>query len=199
MLPVAVCCSSDSFVSLNSRAFSIAMTAWSAKVWRCHLALRERPDLSTRDADDPDAQPVAEHRDKETLPEACSRCPGTNRYSAVTSGTFAARHSEDGSADKTVSGSTAWKPLVVRGQGIATEVVVGDDVDEFAVIAQHYAGPPPHGRTALLTIASKTGCTSVGEPEIARRISAAAVRCSRASVSASGFRPRSSDLRMTAW
>jgi len=29
---MAVCCSSDSFVSLNSRTFSIAMTAWSANV-----------------------------------------------------------------------------------------------------------------------------------------------------------------------
>ena len=29
---VAVCCSSDSRSSVNSRAFSIAMTAWSAKV-----------------------------------------------------------------------------------------------------------------------------------------------------------------------
>ncbi len=31
---VAVCCSSASFVSLNSRTFSMAMTAWSAKVRR---------------------------------------------------------------------------------------------------------------------------------------------------------------------
>jgi hypothetical protein len=30
--PVAVCCSKASFVSVNSRTFSIAMTAWSAKV-----------------------------------------------------------------------------------------------------------------------------------------------------------------------
>ena len=29
---MAVCCSSASLVSLNSRAFSIAITAWSAKV-----------------------------------------------------------------------------------------------------------------------------------------------------------------------
>ena len=29
---VAVCCSSASLVSLNSRTFSIAITAWSAKV-----------------------------------------------------------------------------------------------------------------------------------------------------------------------
>jgi hypothetical protein len=29
---IAVCCSSDSFVSLNRRTFSMAITAWSAKV-----------------------------------------------------------------------------------------------------------------------------------------------------------------------
>jgi hypothetical protein len=30
---VAICCSNASFVSVNSRTFSMAMTAWSAKVW----------------------------------------------------------------------------------------------------------------------------------------------------------------------
>ena len=41
---------------------------------------------------------------------------------------------------------------------------------------------PSHRRTALRTIASKTGCTSVGELAITRRISAVAVCCSSASV-----------------
>ena len=36
---VAVCCSSDSLVSLNSRTFSIAITAWSAKVLQQHNLL----------------------------------------------------------------------------------------------------------------------------------------------------------------
>jgi hypothetical protein len=31
---VAVCCSNASFVSLKSRVFSMAITAWSANVWR---------------------------------------------------------------------------------------------------------------------------------------------------------------------
>ena len=40
---VAVCCSSASLVSLNRRTFSIAITAWSAKVlsrsiWRCGVS-----------------------------------------------------------------------------------------------------------------------------------------------------------------
>jgi hypothetical protein len=38
---VAVCCSSASFVSLNSRTFSIAMTAWSANVLSSSISLFE--------------------------------------------------------------------------------------------------------------------------------------------------------------
>ena len=38
MSAVAVCCSSASFVSWNRRTFSIAMTAWSAKVWSSRSA-----------------------------------------------------------------------------------------------------------------------------------------------------------------
>jgi len=36
---VAVCCSSASFVSLNNRAFSIAITAWSANVLKSSISL----------------------------------------------------------------------------------------------------------------------------------------------------------------
>src|SRR5215470_74915 len=42
---------------------------------------------------------------------------------------------------------------------------------------------PSHRRMALWAIASKTGCTSVGELEITRKISAVAVCCSSASLS----------------
>ena len=37
--PIAVCCSSASLVSLNSRTFSIAITAWSAKVCSSAICL----------------------------------------------------------------------------------------------------------------------------------------------------------------
>src|SRR6266446_7951555 len=42
---------------------------------------------------------------------------------------------------------------------------------------------PLHSRVALLAITSRTGCTSVGDPAMTRRISAVAVCCSRASAS----------------
>jgi hypothetical protein len=41
---VAVCCSSDCLNSFNSRAFSMAMTAWAAKFFdQVDLLLSERP------------------------------------------------------------------------------------------------------------------------------------------------------------
>ena len=45
---VAVCCSNDSVSSWNNRTFSMAMTAWSAKVWsKADLLIRKWPDLVT--------------------------------------------------------------------------------------------------------------------------------------------------------
>jgi hypothetical protein len=46
--PVAVCRSNASFVSLNSRTFSMAMTAWSAKVWRSAISSLLNPPASRR-------------------------------------------------------------------------------------------------------------------------------------------------------
>ena len=52
---VAVCRSSASWVSLNSRTFSIAITAWSAKVCSsCDVAGRRTAGLGARDADHAD-------------------------------------------------------------------------------------------------------------------------------------------------
>ena len=45
---VAVCCSSASFVSLNRRTFSIAITAWSAKVSSSPICLVEKSRSSSR-------------------------------------------------------------------------------------------------------------------------------------------------------
>ena len=51
-LAVAVCCSSASFVSLNSRTFSIAITAWSAKVLSSCDLRRAESARASRPADD---------------------------------------------------------------------------------------------------------------------------------------------------
>ena len=49
---VAVCCSSASFVSLNRRTFSMAMTAWSAKVLSSAICLSVNGPASGRADDD---------------------------------------------------------------------------------------------------------------------------------------------------
>ena len=58
---VAVCCSSDSRNSVNSRALSIAMTAWSAKV-RTNSTCRSvyGSTLSRAESDHPDRLAVAQ-------------------------------------------------------------------------------------------------------------------------------------------
>ena len=78
--------------------------------------------------------------------------------------------------------------LLQRVGGLA---VVGDDVDERAVELEHGQCRPSHTREARCAIVSKTGWVSVGEAEIARRISLVAVCCSSDSVS-SRFRASSS-------
>ncbi len=60
---VAVCRSSASFVSLNSRAFWIAITAWSREVWQQRrLPCRRTPGLGAVDRDRTDDLLVAHHR-----------------------------------------------------------------------------------------------------------------------------------------
>ena len=67
--PVAVCCSRDSVSSrfrasssVNSRTFSMAMTAWSASVWsRADLRPRRRARAPRAGPRRPDAAPLAQH------------------------------------------------------------------------------------------------------------------------------------------
>ena len=66
---MAVCCSSASFVSLNSRTFSMAITAWSAKVCEERdLPVGERPYLGPPDDDRADGLALAEQRDAQHCP-----------------------------------------------------------------------------------------------------------------------------------
>ena len=85
------------------------------------------------------------------------------------------------------------------------QAVVGDHVDERAVELKHRAVRlPSHTRKARCAIVSKTGWVSVGEAEIARRISLVAVCCSSDSVSSrfrapSSWNRRTFSIAMTAW
>ena len=60
---VAVCCSSASLVSFIRRTFSIAITAWSAKVLKSvDLALRRLTGFGPADQDRADRHTVLQHR-----------------------------------------------------------------------------------------------------------------------------------------
>ena len=76
--PVAVCCSSASVSSrlrvcssVNRRTFSMAMTAWSAKVWSSAICcVGERAELGAADLDGADGSALAEQRHGEDGPVA---------------------------------------------------------------------------------------------------------------------------------
>ena len=71
MSAVAVCCSSASFVSLNSRTFSIAITAWAAKVSRSSICLSENGwTTSRRITMETERHSFAQERRHESCPPA---------------------------------------------------------------------------------------------------------------------------------
>src|SRR5262245_52440694 len=71
MSAVAVCRSSASLVSLNSRTFWIAITAWSAKVCsRLHMVGGKQAGLDARHADRADDTSVASERHQQPAAKA---------------------------------------------------------------------------------------------------------------------------------
>ncbi len=83
--------------------------------------------------------------------------------------------------------------------------MMGGEVEQLAIEPEHGARTArSQSRAALCAIASNTGCTSVGELEITRRISPVAVCCSRVSVrsrlrASSSVNSRTFSMAMTAW
>ena len=58
--------------SLNSRTFSIAITAWSAKVWSNRMSLSANDaGIGARDRDGADDLPLAQHRNARRTTEPC--------------------------------------------------------------------------------------------------------------------------------
>ena len=193
-LAVAVCCSSASVSSLfrapsslNSRTFSIAMTAWSAKVCsQGDLLVREGPHLARRTLIAPIGVP--------------SRSIGAAR--TVRGGTPPprVRATVSGNPPRRVPGQTSvW----IAGRGAPRAQPPGrgrrqDSADRRPAGGSHGLPPPRSDRRRgeRSTAADRpaqphralghdacTGWRSVGELEITRRISAVAVCCSSASVS----------------
>src|SRR4030095_14820052 len=83
---VAICRSNASFVSLNSRTFSIAITAWSAKVWRRLICCRENRPVASGHGDGAHGLALSEHRHRDQTPVAESPCypSGARRRISVT-------------------------------------------------------------------------------------------------------------------
>ena len=202
--PVAVCCSSDSVSSrfrapssVNSRTFSIAITAWSAKVLTSSIcSVRELRHSAPRDRDAP--RPCGPFRSIGTVRSAsiadrARQLSGRRRYVRVasTSRTWITRRS---STDRAV---------ICSGPGGHRVDTLGDRQSLHrpgSRCATRWIRSPSnerrraeHGISAAGSRAprmeSNTGCMSVGELEMTRRISAVAVCCSSDSVS-SRFAPR---------
>ncbi len=77
------------------------------------------------------------------------------------------------------------------------------EVEELTVIAGDDAEAPSQSRKALRAMVSNTGCASVGELEMTRRISPVAVCCSSVSVrsrfrASSSLKSRTFSMAMTA-
>ena len=85
---VAVCCSSASLVSLNRRAFWIAITAWSAKVVAARSPLSEkRRRACWRRTNDADRLALPQHRNGEALAREDAMPSSSRRWRECRAGT----------------------------------------------------------------------------------------------------------------
>ena len=216
--PVAVCCSSASVSSRlrsssswNSRAFSMAMTAWSAKVSSSAICWSgEGPDLSTRRArwcrwqrpraaGDGEDGPMPLRSDVLTAvadPAGGHGCDRRGRRGSPVPRRTARSMQRPGRAASLAAGPDARRlaPSELRRRGTVVAVDATDDRRSRRRRA---------GRRSR-AIVSKTGWTSVGELAMTRRISPVAVCCSSASVSSrlrasSSSNSRAFSMAMTAW
>ena len=185
--------------SVNSRTFSIAMTAWSAKVSRSAICLSENGLTSRRAiAMAPIGVALAQHRHRQTGPVAQRCVMAWIRILGTPSPSM--------SATWTIAPVEDCAPATAcRGSGPcgrcadalprAPRRMPCDATRWSSSPSKRKTSPsqPPRTRERrFAAIASKTGWTSVGELEMTRRISLVAVCCSSASVSS---RFRASELR----
>ena len=191
---VAVCCSSATRSSLlrasssvNSRTFSMAITAWSAKVLRSAICVSEKgPRLAAPDDDGADRPPSAQHRHGRAWSAVAMRArsgvrvrrdrrrrPGCGRRPVRTARPDVCARRSHADTRACSGSSTSGVDVVVRGE--LEQLAVEPD----QTLRRRRRTAAPRSRT----IVSKTGWTSVGELAITRRISPVAVCCSSASVS----------------
>jgi hypothetical protein len=188
---VAVCCSSDSVSwalrassSLNRRTFSMAMTAWSAKVCRSAIWRSEKPPDSWREtAMAPMAWPSRRRGTPMVLRRPASRAMAHVNSDAWRSGTWTtARSRMTAPAGKLRSGGRGNR-LWCRSTPPGCKLWWAATCIWSPSYRNTIPPRPPQSMTAWRAMASNTGWTSAGDREMTPRISAVAVCCSRASAS----------------
>ena len=201
---VAVCCSSASCVSLNSRTFSIAITAWSANDPQSDLLVAEgarRMARQTPSAPMPRLAQTSGSNNDALIPDRLVNALLVRTGSSMARPVgdvqhgLAERCTRDGSWRRDRSASTvrtAAGRTPVRGGSVrpAQSVLPSERSSAAQSQAEQSDGAAP-------TMASNTGCTSVGELLMTRRMSALAVW--RASASCVSLNSRAFWMAITAW
>ncbi|MEY9883869.1 hypothetical protein ABIA43_005403 [Bradyrhizobium sp. USDA 328] len=180
---MAVCRSSASRVSLNSRAFSMAITAWSAKVWSsCTRSGAKAPVSARVTLIMPTGAPRFISGMNSTL-----RKPRSRANSRFSSGTSAASLSGNWIVSPSRTSAKVGKSAILRGNDAlspsSASGLVGVNATRCSSSPMNWstvAEKPPSRCFELDAIAAKTGRASEGEAAMVRRISALALWRSRA-------------------
>ena len=199
ILAVAVCCSSASLVSVNRRTFSIAITAWSAKVCSNSIWCGVNCPGSRRVTLSMPIETLSRRSGLTTMlrnprDRAASRAPAVDWDSSSVSVTQTVSPARIRGANW----ERARGVLDSRSNPASPSGVVGVKPTRCIAssrIRQTAVECPPRSRFELAAIASNTGCTSSGDAAMTLRISAVAVwRSSASLVSLKGARSRSRSL-----
>jgi hypothetical protein len=103
------------------------------------LVVREWPDDHPGDADDADADAVADHRDEEHAAEALFLLSGNESKLGGDIGDVHDPSLEQRTPGQMVVDGAAREPAAIRRKGLGVEVVLRTEVDVFAVEAPHDA------------------------------------------------------------
>ena len=164
---VAVCCSNDSLSSWNSRTFSMAMTAWSAKVSRSLICAGVKGRTSVRRAFSvPMSSPCWRRGAAKKVRQSLRTHRVGESFCSRTSGTWSVPCSR-------TQRSLAHQYSSRRGNGYGTKM--SPRIQVSPSWSRSTTSSIPQTRAALSTMASRTGCTSVGERLMMPSTSAVAV------------------------
>ena len=181
---VAVCRSSASLVSLNSRTFSMAMTAWSAKVCNNSTSLAANAPASLRDTViTPIGLPLwsmgTDNAARNPRRRARSRFCGLGSTRASET-LIADRSKMQRPANTAASGRIGYwfrRNCSVSGRAPRAAPKCNSSPSKLVTKTDHASGR----LIVRSATASSTGCTSSGEPAMTFNISAVASCCLRAS------------------